>query len=163
MERIKEANMETALVQKALFKPQYRKRPAEAAGSSSAAKYPWYQQPGFEIPRRVPEPRDRTDYHHERRTPPRAPREKGKSSKEQRPKKQGNKGNSGKSRGGGKCEYMSPSSFSHAWSSFFSPQAIMLVCSLGLVTEFIPNLSLLDIGGRLGMCVAAWKSITDNK
>ena len=156
--------METALVQKALFRPHYRKRPAEAAGSSSAAKYVWYQH-GFEIPRRVPEPRDRTDYPHDRRSPPHAPKEKkAKSSKESRPNKEGHKGNKGsKPKGGGKCEYISPSSFSHAWSTFFSPQAIMLVCSLGLVTDIIPNLSLLDIGGRLGMCVAAWKSITDNK
>ena len=39
----------------------------------------------------------------------------------------------------------------------------MLVCSLGLITETIPRLSLLSIGGRLGLCVGAWKIITENK
>ena len=39
----------------------------------------------------------------------------------------------------------------------------MLITSIGLVVSKIPALSKLKIGARLGHCVSAWKTITENK
>ena len=60
-------------------------------------------------------------------------------------------------------EFYSPSSFTDAWkNAFFSPIAILLVTTIGLVIEDLPYLHGLAIGGRLAQCVAAWKLVTNN-
>ena len=60
-------------------------------------------------------------------------------------------------------EYQSPQSFGEAWTNgFFSPSALMLVASIGIILESIPALSTLAIGGRLLHCVSAWKLICQN-
>ena len=60
-------------------------------------------------------------------------------------------------------EYPSPVSFLDAWTNFFTPAAIMLVTSLGLIIEKLPALHSLPFGGCLMQCVSAWKCITENQ
>ena len=57
--------------------------------------------------------------------------------------------------------YFSPKSFTEAWGSgFFSSAAIMLVTAVGLITDSLPLLHNLPIGGRLIHCVYALKLLT---
>ena len=67
-----------------------------------------------------------------------------------------------KSAGKKKGKFLSPQSFSEAWPSFFSPLAIMLVTSVGLVVENIPKLEDLPLGGRLRYCIDSWRHICQN-
>ena len=65
--------------------------------------------------------------------------------------------------GGGKSEYFSPKSFLEAWNTcFFSPTAILYLTTIGLLTDSLPFLHGLLIGGRLAYCVKAWKLVANN-
>ena len=65
--------------------------------------------------------------------------------------------------GGKKGEFFSPPSFSVAWPSFFSTLAIMLVTTAGFITDRIPTLHCMKLGGRLKHCADSWKLVCGNK
>ena len=51
-----------------------------------------------------------------------------------------------------RSEYVSPKSFLEAWkTSFFTPAAILMVTTLGLVVDCLPRLHKMPIGGRLAI------------
>ena len=91
--------------------------------------------------------------------------------KPRRPKRDDRNRNkeSGKEKGdhkkNNKSEYTfsSPGSFEEAWSgSFFSPSILLLITTLGFVVNRIPVLHNIPIGGRLRLCIDAWKRVTSN-
>ena len=59
-------------------------------------------------------------------------------------------------------EYLSPSCFADAWSSFFSTTAIIMVTAVGLVTSCIPKLDSLPLAGRLKYCIDSWRIVCSN-
>ena len=174
MENIREGKAQQALLRGSLNPPP---RPRANAAASATSQRPAMDgppakksKPGFSIPRRQPEQAEREPRDANPRPRPQSSSGGRSEASGQRARqddsapRSGRPSGSGKARGrGGNSEYISPDSFSQAWSEFFSAQAIMLVTSIGLVVSKIPALSQLEIGGRLRHCVSAWKSVTESK